>query len=112
MGAEDIKPTTCAVEACDRPVYAKAVCHGHYYRLQSTGAPGDTPIAPGPRHLKHFEIERRECSVEGCGRKIKGAGYCDMHRKRVLKNGHPGPPAAFGKGAHFWMFRPLSSDDD
>ena len=105
MGTEKSKPVLCRVELCDRPAYVKGLCKGHYYRLQTTGSPGETAVAPRTPPRRAFQIVRIACSVDGCERIAHSLGYCEMHYGRFRKHGHPGPVGKMGPGKHFWMYR-------
>ena len=69
----------CAVEACDRRVSARDLCHGHYIRWSRTG---DVWKA---RPLKRPEAE--QCSVEGCERGVHSRGWCRAHYARWRDRG-------------------------
>jgi len=70
---------TCRVEACDQPVDAKELCHGHYQRLARGNQEVDSPLRGS----------LDSCQVNGCYRKVSNRGYCPTHWKRLLKHGDP-----------------------
>src|SRR5215471_9975359 len=106
----------CSVQGCDRDLYAKGYCRGHYARWRNNGDPGSTDI--------RVWGSERKCLVEGCDRKHFAWGYCSLHGKRWKRFGDPlrknvkapdGAPLAFVYKALKWnspdcLFWPYGRD--
>ena len=60
---------TCSTENCERKIYFRGKCHGHYVRV---GRP-----------------KPRTCSMEGCEKKATAKGLCDMHYTRLRRHNDP-----------------------
>jgi len=60
---------TCSVDGCERKVYFRGKCHGHYERV-------------GPRR-------RQPCIIEGCDKLGKCQKMCDMHYTRFRRHADP-----------------------
>lgn len=61
--------TTCSTDECERKVYFKGKCHGHYVRV---GRPKPKP-----------------CRMDDCDIKAISQGLCDMHYTRLRRHGDP-----------------------
>lgn len=61
--------STCTTDNCERKVYFKGKCHGHYVRV---GRPKPRP-----------------CSIEGCEKRARCQELCDMHYTRMRRHGDP-----------------------
>ena len=61
--------TTCTTDGCERKVYFKGQCHGHYVRV---GRPKPKP-----------------CRMDDCETKAISQGLCDMHYTRLRRHGDP-----------------------
>lgn len=70
---------TCTIEGCDRKLFARGWCAGHYNRVRRTGELGDAPLG----------TKRTGCLVEGGEKKHRSLGYCYLHLYRVKSNGDP-----------------------
>lgn len=94
-------PRTCAEDDCDRPVYAKKLCRGHYGRAlnarrrESPGrSPGGGKARPRgresdvPAATRKIVLQRCGDRCEACG-EILGAGAHLHHRlRRAQANNH------------------------
>lgn len=61
--------TTCSTDNCERKVYFRGQCHGHYVRV---GRP-----------------KPRACSMEGCDKSARSQELCEMHYTRLRRHGDP-----------------------
>jgi len=76
--------TTCSIEGCERPVYARGWCAGHWYRWRHHGSPS------AGRPLGQYGSSASDvCSIEGCERPIAARGWCRTHYRRWLRHGSP-----------------------
>lgn len=71
----------CKYETCDRSVYAKGYCNGHWQQLRHRG--GDES------RLTEFRKPKKgmTCEVSGCNRPVEGRGMCQTHVKHFRKTG-------------------------
>ncbi len=70
------KPGTCGFAECDRPLYCKELCIGHY--LQNFYG---KPLRP----LKKMREYGKTCTVSGCEQPHRAKGLCNGHyRQRAL----------------------------
>lgn len=61
--------STCSVDDCERKIYFRGKCHGHYVRV-------------GPRRSG-------TCKIDGCASAAKSQKLCDKHYSRLRRNGDP-----------------------
>ena len=74
--------TTCSIEGCERPVYARGWCTRHWYRWRYHGSPtAGRPVGQ--------DGSGGVCSVEGCARPAAARGWCRTHHRRWLRHGSP-----------------------
>ncbi len=79
-----LRPSTCSIPDCSRPLHRRGWCNAHYHRWQRHGDPlgGGPPAAP----------KKTACSIEGCtypiGKNIS-RGWCATHYKRWKAHGDP-----------------------
>ena len=64
--------STCSIEGCERPVWARGWCSTHYNHWWSAQ-----------------ERVRPLCSIEGCERPICARSWCTVHYQRWRKHGDP-----------------------
>lgn len=89
----DAKSTTCSVETCERAVWSKGICNGHYNRLRKTGSTSrpcptcgnDLPLRKGLRYCS--ESCTPECCVDGCIRLADVGESCAAHATRKSRYG-------------------------
>ncbi len=68
--ARPVNTSTCAVDGCEKKVYAKEMCRPHWWRMHKYGR----------THKIVARGEHLVCVVEGCEKtKIKGNGLCNFH---------------------------------
>lgn len=67
--------STCSLNGCDKPHYAKGLCNGHYQRAKRTGDPGSAWL----------QQRGRVCETEGCEREHSAHGMCSFHYYRWRK---------------------------
>lgn len=73
------RPTTCAVDGCDRDAKSRGWCHAHYQRWRAHGdVRADIPLRG-----------TGDCLVEDCDRSRHARGYCRTHYRRWLQDGVP-----------------------
>lgn len=82
MASNSTTRQVCSVLDCNRGVYAKLICHGHYKRLQRYGdVRADRPLP---------DRNTQPCKVTSCDSDRFCRGYCDLHYRRSLRtNGDP-----------------------
>lgn len=87
---------TCAVEACERPHWARGWCEMHYDRWKKNG---DTGSTEPNRVWRHRSIPRRigldgansrVCAVDGCDRQRQARDWCKSHWARWRRTGDVG----------------------
>lgn len=61
--------STCTVEACERKIYFRSKCRGHYVRV-------------GPQR-------RGTCKIDGCNLPNVAKSMCDRHYTRLRRHGDP-----------------------
>jgi hypothetical protein len=61
--------STCSTEGCERKIYFRGKCHGHYVRV-------------GPQRAG-------TCTIDGCTAKAKCQKMCEMHYTRYRRHGDP-----------------------
>lgn len=74
--------SSCSVEGCERPAYARGWCQAHYGRWRQHGdVRADVPVGQwGSGH-------KALCSVSDCQRSTHALGWCKAHYKRWKKTG-------------------------
>lgn len=72
----------CSIEGCDKKSDRRGMCPSHNYRLDEYG---DANV-----DLKRHK--GRVCSVDGCEDKHSGLGYCNSHLARFKRHGDPLEP--------------------
>ena len=75
------KPEHCAVDDCQKPVYAKFYCRNHYNKNRRWGTP--TPVKP--------KANDGPCKEPSCDRQAQQAGYCGTHYQQYWVNGRTQP---------------------
>lgn len=80
---------TCSIDGCERVLYAKGVCHGHYRRQRLGIAVDERPL------LTHVELQ---CSHGGCQRPFRAKGLCAFHYGRSRKGMDLDAPQRFKRG--------------
>jgi hypothetical protein len=82
----------CSIEGCERPLFAREWCNGHYQRWYRK-LPKSEPI--------------QICSIEGCDHPAKTRGWCNMHYIRWTNHGTPlwEPPEIKGDPRDLWRHR-------
>ena len=73
---------TCVHRQCDRGVYRRGLCQGHYKRLMGLvpGDPGGPVVTPTPR---------TGCVIDGCDGTHLARGWCGRHYQRWFRYGDP-----------------------
>jgi len=61
--------STCITDGCERKIYFRGKCHGHYVRV-------------GPQR-------RGTCKIEGCDLTATAKSLCDRHYTRLRRHGDP-----------------------
>ncbi|WP_328545475.1 HNH endonuclease [Streptomyces europaeiscabiei] len=92
---------SCAVHACERPLYAKGMCHFHRRRLLS-GTKLDKPLKP---------LRAGACSVRDCERLGDYRGLCKLHRQRADYAENPAPYKAKTAQRRYNAKRGMSTAD-
>lgn len=70
----------CSIEECDRPLFCKNLCVGHYTKLRRYG---------DPEIGGHRIIKEKTCSIFNCNAPHYGKGLCKKHYRRFLTHGDP-----------------------
>lgn len=68
----------CIAEDCNKAVYSKGFCRGHYEMQRRYG------------RTKRVIAEKRviaKCAVGNCSRLVDSKGYCTLHYKRLWRHG-------------------------
>lgn len=69
----------CSIDGCQKKVYARGWCKGHYSRWLRVGDP-----------IEKIRIFIPEiCSIDGCSNPVSAKGWCVSHYKCNYRNGDP-----------------------
>lgn len=84
--------STCSIEDCGRPHFARGWCNMHWKRWRRHGDP-----------LANHRLTRGVCVIEGCGTPHEARGWCRRHY--LIWQAH-GDPLYIPQGpeARFWAF--------
>ena len=82
------RPSTCAVDGCDRASATRGWCHAHYQRWRRLGT-----VAAG----QPLRGERAECEIEDCERPAQAQRLCGTHYQRWRQHGNVQPEHPIGE---------------
>lgn len=71
-GSRKYNDPICTVEGCNKPYYARRLCHSHYCNFMRCGNPLGT------------RLPRVKCKHPNCERLSESKGYCSMHYYRNI----------------------------
>lgn len=72
----------CTFEICDRTVFTKKLCYGHFQQILNEEPLGELKA----RTPKMTWPEDELCTFEECNNKYHSSGYCQAHYKQFHKN--------------------------
>ena len=82
------KDGSCRFDGCDRPLYVRGVCTGHYRQIRL-----GRELAPLLTRTPRGE----SCSVSWCKKGVHALGLCGYHYKLSRRGGDPEESASYGK---------------